>query len=62
MMLVLLRMSTRLKERVEKKEEKNKNYARFCLCRNSRRLRDASMVKTVSNETTSIEVKITITK
>lgn len=33
------------------KEEKNeRNYARFWLCKNSRRLREASMVKTVSRE------------
>lgn len=34
-----------------------KNYARFCRCRNSRRLRAASIEKTVSNESNKNRTK-----
>jgi hypothetical protein len=59
---MLLRGSTRPEGRVDEKEEMNENYARFSFCRNSLRLRVASMVKTVSKETTSIEIKAPINK
>ena len=31
-------------------------YTRFCFCKNSRRLLEASMAKTVSNETSRIDM------
>jgi hypothetical protein len=46
---ILLKNSTR--QKAGEKEEKNeKDYARIFFCKNSRRLRDASTLKTVSKE------------
>ncbi|HNB41205.1 MAG TPA: hypothetical protein PLG52_06875, partial [Anaerolineales bacterium] len=33
-----------------RRRKMKKNYARLCLCKNSRRLREASIVKTVNKE------------
>jgi hypothetical protein len=57
---VLLKVSTRLKGRVEEKRRRRrtKYQTRLCFCRNSRRLWDASIVKTISNKTKRIDVMI----
>ena len=55
---------TRLNGRVgeEGGEERKNGYARFCFCKNSRRLRVASIVKTVSKETTKVDMNVSIAK
>lgn len=58
---VWLMIQPAYKKRVEYEEEKNeKDYARILIffCKNSRRLRDASTLKTVSKERNKIEAKI----
>jgi hypothetical protein len=49
-MWVLLTIPPAVRRVVLKEEKVKKNYARFCRCKNSRRLREASIEKTVSRE------------